>query len=227
MKYSPKPDLWSKIQQRKDFDSQVKEHAQNLPESTPKMDLWNAIERELDRKTPLIPLWKYGMVAASIGLILVLSGIAYLQFGEKDVGTQMVTEVNVQIPEVNLLDQQTTIQPESSVEKFKQIEPDNPKPNIIQKKLSDRETTDPIVFPKLDLPDLDTKNMFVSKLIITPSLEAEEPETLHKVRISWGIQEKSKIRTTFGASDPEQITFQQTGRADLSKNSIKIKFQKQ
>ncbi|MEB2781632.1 hypothetical protein U3A58_14640 [Algoriphagus sp. C2-6-M1] len=227
MKYSLKPDLWSKIQQRKDFDSQVKEHAQNLPESMPKMDLWNAIEHELDRKTPVIPLWKYGRVAASVGLILVLSGIAYLQFGEKDVGTQMVTEVDVQIPEVNLLDQQTKIQPESSVEKFKQIEPDNPKPNIIQKKLSDRETTDPIVFPKLDLPDLDTKNKFVSKLIIAHSLEAEEPETLHKVRISWGIQEKSKIRTTFGASDPEQITFQQTGRADPSKNSIKIKFQKQ
>lgn len=55
--HSPNSDLWSKIQQRKDFDSQVKMHASNLPEKAPKVDLWSSIEKELEQK---LLLFHYG-----------------------------------------------------------------------------------------------------------------------------------------------------------------------
>lgn len=225
--YSPKPDLWSKIQQRKDFDSQVKEHIPNLPVKMPKADLWEAIEKELDQKTPIIPLWKYGMAAAAIALILAFSGIAYFELGEKEVETPLITEVSLPPTEIETID----LNPEAETE-FEDLKPEVSKPEtpILSKPRQSstlRETITPIEPPELNLADLSIENTFVSELIIPPAAEVEAPQTLHKVRISWGMQEKSKLQTKFGSSSPEDVSNQQLGLANQPKNSIKINFHKQ
>lgn len=225
--YNPKPDLWSKIQQRKDFDFQVKEHAQNLPEKMPKADLWSAVEREMDQKKPVIPLWKYGMAAASIGLILTLAGIAYLQFGKKKVEKQLVTEVIMEIPELDTTDITFPVETEPALVKPGQIEVKKLYTNDPQQKVINRISPDYIKIPALKSPVITINNSLISEVIIPPTPEQEAPQTLHKVKISWGFQDKSKLRTIFGASDPENITNQQMGRADQAPSSIKIKFKKQ
>ncbi|WP_439489263.1 hypothetical protein [Algoriphagus sp.] len=227
--YSPKPDLWSKIQQRRDFDMQVKAHIPNLPERMPKADLWNAIERQMDQEKPVVPLWKYGMAAACIALLLTFAGIAYLQVGKKDMAKQLFTEVN-QSPEkrnIKLSDEKQTSQSESAVEAFEESESGNLQTIPVQKQKITRNTIKPIKVREIELEDLSKKNITISEIIIPPIPEYEKAETFHKVRVSWGIQERSKIITTFGASDPEEITYQHTGRVPPSKNSIKINFQKQ
>ncbi len=225
--YNPKPDLWSKIQQRKDFDLQVKEHVPNLPEKMPKADLWSTVEKELDQKKPVIPLWKYGMAAACIGLILVLSRIAYLDFGDKDVKPQIITEINAPSTELAMPDQKPDTETISALVVTEEIKPEEPRTNASPKRAADRETIAPIEPPKLDLANWNIDNTVVSKLKSPSIPDREEPQTLHKVQISWGFKDKKKIQTTFGSRNPENIAPQQMGRSDLPKNSIKINFQKQ
>ncbi|PZX50223.1 hypothetical protein [Algoriphagus chordae] len=223
--YSPKPDLWSKIQQRRDFDSQVASHARNLPERMPKADLWNSIESELDKKTPVVPLWKYGMAAASIALILAISGIAYLQFGDKDTEAQLITERSPVSTEPIATETIPPIQKESEESNAIEIKVEQPTAPLRKEVVKNIPT--PIEIPTLDLPDLSIENTLISEVIIPKTAEVEVPQTLHKVQISWGFQDKSKLRTTFGAAVPEDISNQQIGRADQTPNSIKIRFKKQ
>ena len=77
--YNPKSDLWSKIESRKDFESQLNDLTKNLPIKEPNEDLWDKIENELDQKPKILPIWKYVSIAASIVLILSLGAIFYLQ----------------------------------------------------------------------------------------------------------------------------------------------------
>ncbi|WP_192346514.1 hypothetical protein [Algoriphagus sp. Y33] len=226
-KYNPKQDLWSKIQQRKDFDLQVKEHVANLPERMPKADLWNTIERELDNKTPVIPLWKYGLVAASIALILAVSSIAYLKFGDKDVKPQLITEVNAPSPELIIPDEKPIAETESPLNAAVESQLEKTRTNASPKQPVKRETIVAIELPKLDLEDLAIENTVVSELKAPSIPEPEELQTLHRVKISWGFQDKKKLQTTFGSSNPENIDNQQIGRSEQPKNSIKINFQKQ
>lgn len=225
--YNPKPDLWSKIQQRKDFDSQVKEHVPNLPVKMPKADLWDSIESKLDQKTPVIPLWKYGMAAASIALILALLSIAYLEFGGKDAVTPLTTEVTVKTPELNTTAKTEPTETKSAVETPTQIEAQESITNVPEQKVTNRISPITIETPTLDLPDFSVETNLITEVIIPPAPDKDAPQTLHKVRISWGMQEKSKLQTKFGSSTPEDISNQQLGLANQPKNSIKINFHKQ
>ncbi|SFB57339.1 hypothetical protein [Algoriphagus aquimarinus] len=225
--FSPKPDLWSKIQRRKDFDLQVNAHVANLPERMPKADLWSAIGSELDRKNPVIPLWKYGMAAASTALILALSGLAYLEFGEKDVETPLITEVEVETPDLNKTDINPLIEVDPASMNLELIEVEKPNTTTSQLKETTRITPAPIAAPALDLPDLTIENTLISEIIIPIVPEQEAPQTLHKVQISWGFQDKKKLRTSFGSGALEDITERQIGRVDETSNSIKINFKKQ
>lgn len=202
--YNPKPDLWSKIQQRKDFDLQVKEHVSNLPEKMPKADLWSAVERELDQKKPVIPLWKYGMVAASIGLILTLAGIAYLEFGETDVKHQMVAGENTPSTELIMPEEKPITETELALNTTEETQLEKPNTNISPKHPVSRETIAPIKLPKLDLADLTIENTYVMELIIPPATAHETPKTLHQVSISWSkIKPGIQLKTPFGRQESE------------------------
>ena len=233
--YNPKPDMWSKIQQRKNFDSQVKEHVPNLPVKMPKVDLWEAIESELDQKTPIIPLWKYGIAAASIALILALSSIAYIEFGSKDLVSPLTTEVTDPLtnevtektPELNTTSKTEPTERKSAVESPKQIEVKESNRNVPDQKENNRILPVTIEIPRLELQEINIETYLISELITPPATDNEGPKTLHKVRISWGMQEKTKLQTKFGSSTPEDISTGQLGLANQSKNSIKINFHKQ
>ncbi|RAI91923.1 hypothetical protein [Algoriphagus yeomjeoni] len=225
--YKPKPDLWGKIQQRKDFDSQVKEHAPNLPVKMPKPDLWEAIEGKLDQKKPVIPLWKYGMVAASIALILALSSIAYLKLGRKDVVSPLTTEVTVKTPELHINAKTEPAEIKSAEEPPTRIEAKESITNLPEQKVTNRILPGTIQLPTLELPEIGIETRLISEVIIPPTPDKSKPQTLHKVRISWGMQEKTKLQTKFGSSTPEDISTGQLGLANQPKNSIKINFHKQ
>lgn len=226
--YSPKSDLWRKIQQQKNFDSQLKTHTTNLPERVPNKDIWSAIESELDHTTPVIPIWKYGLAAASIVLVLLISGVAYLQFAEKDSAPKLTTEVIGESPDAIVTEQTPQIQKEAVEEEAVHSEVKRRTTNVPTQKDAFKTTHLPILTPMLDLPDLNFENLQVAEIIIPPLPEPIAPATLHNVQISWGLQEdKNKLRTTFGASDPENITNQQIGRADQTPRSIKIKLKRQ
>lgn len=225
MKYSPKPDLWSKIQQRKDFDSQVKEHAQNLPDRMPKMDLWNAIESELDRKTPVIPLWKYGMVAASIGLILVLSGIAYLEFGEKEVETQMITKVNMESSKYTSSEEN----PIAENDPKKETVASNADKTPLQSQQKRRVPLlmEAIKVPSMPFPEIELPQSINLSLKIPDKLAQETvpQKTLHQVSISWiKIKPRMQVKTGFSHLESElgqknQASIDQTGQLTLEINN--------
>ncbi|SFT99467.1 hypothetical protein SAMN04489724_3253 [Algoriphagus locisalis] len=225
--YNPKADLWSKIEQRKDFDLQVKEHVPNLPVKMPKADLWDSIESELDQKTPVIPLWKYVMVAASIALILAVTGIAYLEFGENTVVTPLTTDITVKAPEMNAPAKSEPAEIKPKAEIPTQNEAKESITNIPEQKETNRISPVSIEISTLDLPEIDIESSLISEVIIPPAPEKGELQTLHRVRISWGMQEKSKLQTRFGSSPSEDISGQQLGLVNQPKNSIKINFQKQ
>ncbi|REG90537.1 hypothetical protein [Algoriphagus antarcticus] len=211
--HSPKPDLWSKIQQRKNFDSQVNAHAANLPVQMPKADLWSDIESKLDQKAPVIPFWKYAMAAASIMLILALSGIAYLQFGEKEVDTSLITEVITQAPALNTIGEDQAIKTEPAFVEPEQIALETAEPKMTQKQTINRETSAPIEFPKLTLAELSVENTLISKLNIPPAPEKEVAKTLHQVSISWSkIKPRIQVKTQFGQ---QELELGQTSQASV------------
>ncbi|WP_057939336.1 hypothetical protein [Algoriphagus resistens] len=221
--YNPKPDLWSKIQQRKNFDVQVREHLPNLPKKMPKADLWTAIERELDQKKPVIPLWKYGMVAASIGLILMCVGIAYLEFGETDVKPQMITGENTPPAEHIMPEEKPFTKTGSALNATEETQTENPDTNASIKKPESRETIPLIKLPRRDLADLSIENTYASKLIIPPTTEHETPKTLHQVSISWSkIKPGLQLKTPFGRQESElgqKASIDQVGQATLEINN--------
>ncbi|MEP4376791.1 MAG: hypothetical protein ABJ333_17205, partial [Algoriphagus sp.] len=149
--HSPKSDLWSKIQAQKDFDAQVKAHASNLPLKEPKADLWSAIESELDQKTPVIPLWKYGVVAASLVLILAISGIAYLEVGTKDMREPVITEKITTTPELPTSKESKDTGDNSTT--VPQIQSQLAENHIPQNQPIKKETIAPVGIPKLELAD--------------------------------------------------------------------------
>ena len=226
MEKNPKADLWSRIQEQKDFDSQVKAHIENLPQRMPKVDLWNAIENKLEDKSPIIPIWKYGMVAASMAFILALSGIAYLGWEEKNVEPPLVTEVVSETPKPNVNDTKPAIESQSIEEipepiKIKESLPEPPQNNEIK-----RNGMSPVEIPTIAPPELDLTKIIASEVIVPERQEIESAPTLHRVTVSWGLQDKVKLRANFGGVNPESAPIQQLGRADEKRNSIKIKFKK-
>ncbi len=195
----PKQDLWGKIQQRKDFDSQVEEHVLKLPLKIPNADLWASIERKLDQKAPVSPLWKYGMVAASFAMLMALSGIIYFQFRANDPVTELIS-VNHQLDPTSSstfekiapkTEQTLVISEETKTKETK---------NIPSKKQSiERETTVPIELPNRSLADLGFKLTFKSELIIPPLPEREPTKTLHQVSISWSkLKPGIQLKTPYG-----------------------------
>ncbi|MCE7057387.1 hypothetical protein LZF95_22085 [Algoriphagus sp. AGSA1] len=225
--YSPKPDLWSKIQQRKDFDSQVREHAKNLPEKMPKADLWGSIQKEMDRKKPMIALWKYGIAAASIGMILALIGIAYLEFGNNnDVTSPLTTGITVKAPELNSSNLTAPVETEPAVGATKQTEAIKPPTNVSEQKSITRISPATIEVPTVELPDVHIEENLITEAIIPPPPDVAPKQTYHKVQISWGLQERIKLKTTIGSQIPESTTDSQFSRANPTGNSIKIRFQR-
>ncbi|EAZ80274.1 hypothetical protein [Algoriphagus machipongonensis] len=226
--HSPKPDLWSKIQQQKDFESQVKAHASNLPQRMPRTDLWNAIEKELDQKKPVVPLWKYVSIAASLAFILMLSGLAYWQSVDNKTDEQLISELVVPAEETLKSENNSPVQSEPSKEVIINSDSQAPKQEIPipTKPKINREYTEPLELPAIERTGLTLENTFFSELIIPPKQEAIAQETFHKVQISWGLKEKIKVRTQFGKSETDPLLNQQVSRVEPSKNSIKIKFQK-
>jgi len=225
--YSPKPDLWSKIQQRMDFDQQVQNHVPNLPERLPKVALWDAIERELDQRRPIVPIWRFAKVAASIALIVALSITAYLELRVTSSNPMPLSEEMFNPPTLNSIGEEHKVQTERTETLMDEKLVPEDIPETFQPKAIIKKRIDPIETAKLILPNLTIEEVLVSELIVPSIPLPEAPKTLHQVQISWVIQDKSKLRTTFGAGIPKDVINQQIGQANQSAGAIQIKFEKQ
>lgn len=221
-------DLWSKIQDRKNFDYQVKMHLPNLPKREPKIDLWKSIEEELDSKKPVvIPIWRYGLMAASLALVLSVSAILFFQLDTKNSDSDLITDVQVEIPKSNPNDQKSDTEPmlpveiDSSPEIIQSIEKAETSPEItIKESHRDR---DSIRVPEIDLPDLEFSLPSTLAENFQDDLEKEEErKTLHQVSISWNkLKPRMKILTGFGKQNLD-LGNQQQASANQSKGQLTI-----
>lgn len=224
--YNPKSDLWSKIERRKDFESQLIDLTKNLPSKGPNEDLWSKIEYELEQKPKVFPIWRFTSIAASIILILAFGGIFYLQSTSEKPTQDLISENS--IPNKNN---------QNNIELDNGISIDAPKveEETIEQKVSsipreiqkpkNRVVANPITISKPSIISLNQDLKMVSDVSIVPSQPSMKSKTLHKVTISWGLNEKTKLRTQFGSTLSDPAFNQQLGRA--SKNSIKIKLNKE
>lgn len=198
-------DLWSKIQDRKIFDSQVKMHLPNLPKREPKIDLWESIEEQLDSKKPVvIPIWGYGLVAASLALVLSVSAFLFFQRDSNNSDYDLLTDVQVEIPKSNPSDQKSDSEPKLLVETETSLEVIQP---IEKKKTSPEKTIkesprvkESVKIPEIDFPELDLSLPSTLAENFQGTLgKEEERETLHQVSISWNkLKPRMKILTGFG-----------------------------
>jgi hypothetical protein len=230
--YKPKSDLWGKIENRRSFESQLNDLTKKLPIKEPIGDLWNQIEKELDQKPKILPIWIYISIAASIVLILSLGAIFYLQ-STSEIPIQDLISENSITNETTNESRLKSIDVENgdSVEIPKlEEEPIDQKVLILPvetKKQTKRVVTNPITISKPSITTINQDLIVVSDANIIQSQPLERSKTLHKVTISWGLNEKTKLRTQFGPNYSDPAFNQQLGRASENKNSIKIKFNKE
>jgi len=226
--FNPKSDLWEKIESRRDFESQLKDLTKNLPSKEPNFSLWNQIEDKLNKEKQVYPIWRFASIAASIILILALGRIFYFKT-TSDISTPDLLSEN-SIPSAN--DQNNNVLeqvisksvPKVEAEKIEKTVTDN---STDLQKQGAREVAKPILITKPPITSLDQDLKMVSDAGIFLSQPTGKSKTFHKVTISWGLHEKTKLRTQFGSASSDPALSQQLGRASEYKNSIKIKLKKE
>lgn len=221
-------DLWSKIQDRKNFDSQVKMHLPNLPKREPKIDLWESIEEQLDSKKPVvIPIWRYGLVAASLALVLSVIAILFFQLDSQNSVSDLITAVQVEIPKYNPSDLKSdsetklAVEIDTSPEVFTPKEKAETSPEKTIKENS--RVKESIKIPEIDLPELEfSLPSTLAENFQGDLIKEEERETLHQVSISWNkLKPRMKILPGFGKQNLD-LGNQQQASANQSKGQLTI-----
>ncbi|MEN2283598.1 hypothetical protein AAGF08_15755 [Algoriphagus sp. SE2] len=224
---NPKSDLWSKIESRRDFENQLDGLVKKLPTKEPKTNLWDQIDLKLDQEKRVFPIWTYVSIAVSIVLIMAF-GVTLYNVNKAPIKTETnLISVN-SIPKKNISNEpEEELATTSTNEELKKIEETTNEFSKEVNKGSKRILLEPITVPNKPflLPKQELKLISESNIILNnPKGKAV---TMHKVSISWGLNEKKKIRTQFGSTYPDPSLTQQLGRASKNQNSIKIKFNKE
>ncbi|WP_296699182.1 hypothetical protein [Algoriphagus sp.] len=222
---TPKSDLWSKIESRRDFESQLNDLSKKLPLREPKIDLWDQIERQLDQEQKVFPIWRYLSIAVSFVLIMAFGAIIYNNITSEKTDLDLVSETST--TEANSFDKTKELVESTEEEELFNAEKAEIQSSEKIRNESNRTLSKPVMVPKKPIlfPKQDLK--LISEAGVILNQPTEKPQTLHKVTISWGLNEKKKIRTQFGTNYSDPNLPQQLGRASESKNSIKIKFNKE
>ncbi|SIO12762.1 hypothetical protein [Algoriphagus halophilus] len=221
--FNPNPDLWSRIQTRKEFDNQLQGLITELPERSPKAELWSNIENILDQQEAPIPIWKYLSIAAAIILIVSFSGIYFMNQNSTTINPQDQVAINS-----DDLDLAPSVEKEIILEKKnspEELQKDAPIPleDNIEKKRQD--VSVPKKVDKPAITEIKNNGLEASSLIIPERSLPQKAPSYHQVTIAWEIQEKIKIRTQFGKR-PEIGIHQQIGKAEPSKRTIQIDFKR-
>ena len=196
--YSPRDNAWEKIMQKQDFDAQLERNLKKLPKHNPSEFVWGRIEQTLEKKKRGL-IWPPFLIAAS------LTGLFILAFYLIQQGAVVLD--SEQIPDEILAKTPMIEQEEPTVQnKLKEVLPfeNESKPVKRVKKVLNREPTSPIQVPKTDLTfsrklatgplHLEPRNQYI------PS-ESDPRETYHRVAISWGLKEKTKLKLGSQSND--------------------------
>ncbi|MFC3880204.1 hypothetical protein ACFOSV_08455 [Algoriphagus namhaensis] len=189
--YSPKDNAWEKIMQKQDFDAQLEQNLKKLPKHNPSDFVWGRIEQTLEKKKRGL-IWPPFLIAAS------LTGLFLLAFYLIRQGAVVLD--SEQIPREILAEGPMIEQKEPRVQdELKEVQSfvNESKPVQQVKKSLNREPVKPIQVPNADLTisrkltptplHLEPRNQYI------PS-ESDPRETYHRVAISWGLKEKTKLK---------------------------------
>ncbi|WP_373400126.1 hypothetical protein V8V91_11245 [Algoriphagus halophilus] len=221
--FNPNPDLWSRIQNRKEFDNQLQGLITELPERSPKAELWSNIENILDQQEAPMPIWKYLSIAAAVLLIVSFSGVYFMNQNSTSLKPQ--DQVAINTDDLDLapsLEKEIVLEKNNNPEEFQKEAP-IPFVNNIEKKRQD--VSVPKKVDKPAITEIKNNGLQASSLIIPERSLPQKAPSYHQVTIAWEIQEKIKIRTQFGKR-PETSIDQQIGKAAPSKRTIQIDFKR-
>jgi hypothetical protein len=219
--HTPKADSWERILKQSEFDNQLANHLDRLPQYSPNEDTWRRITGVMDSKR-IVAIWlKWGAAASIIG-VLIVAGIALSRF-DKDEETQLLSIQNSEVSAGNVAKDSISIEPSGS---FQPIEHSTNIPEKkIQAKITTKRTVEIIEVPKISLPEL-KPTISENLSITTPEpqfTEPIQPKTLHQVSISWSkIKPGLQVTTSFGRKEINPTTETQASNASASQITIEI-----
>lgn len=219
--HSPNPDSWERILQQGQFENQLANHLDRLPQFSPNEESWEKITGAMDRKK-ILPIWIKWSVAASLIGSLIVAGLVLSKF-DNDQETQLLSVQNTEIFPENSVSDSISIEPSRSVQA---IESNG---NISEKKVLPKITTKGpvknIEVPRIGIPELKpniSENLFLS--LPEPQItEPSQQKTLHQVSISWSkIKPGLQISTPFGRKEIDPTTKTQAATITPSQITLEI-----
>lgn len=192
--HSPNDNAWSKLQEKKGFETQLNRHLLDLPVMEPRADTWIGIQQKIEKKKQ-IAFFRPLLVAA------VLAGILWFGY--------FLSNANLEInpvkenPDQFISDLGEAIQknPDQSVEEVNSIKEEEgkvePGRTGLEEKSGNRITEKPMLISKyegIQTPKFSTRQMDLTlRGQFIPPTEVKN-ESFHQVTISWGMNEKKKFR---------------------------------
>ncbi|WP_200975715.1 hypothetical protein [Echinicola sp. 20G] len=212
----PNDELWGDLERSKSLDSQLARELKNLPLSTPKGNLWQGIEAEMDQESSKGYYWW------SAAAILLLMSFGYLLWGLLRNETPVNERDYLLTNTYSNLD--IVMSPPKMIEAKEEIAV-NEKPFITQhqgdlKKVKVEEgalALEEVDVPELLLPDLES---LVPQVASLSEQKIAANQSFHEVAISWGLNDKIKIRTAF--SDKNEAVQNQEKLQQVRNSSGKL-----
>jgi hypothetical protein len=219
--YTPKSDTWGKILQQSEFENQLANHLDRLPQFSPNEESWEKITGAMDRKR-ILPIWIKWSVAASLFGSLIVAGLVLSKI-DNDQETQSLSVQNTEIFPENSVSDSISIEPSRSIQAI------DSKGNIPQNKVSPKiitkRTVENIEVPRISIPDL-KPNISENLVLSLPEPQITEPsqqKTLHQVSISWSkIKPGLQVTTPFGRKELDPTTKTQAATIPPSHITVEI-----
>lgn len=223
--HTPKADSWEKILQQGQFENQLANHLDRLPQFFPNERTWERITSEMDRKKA-IPIWMKWGIAASILGFLIAGGVSLSKMESKleNQITQVLPNQNSNATKANESQNAITIEPtqdSSPIELSNILSTEE-----IGTKRRTKRTIEAIKVPKIDLSELIELNSSENLSLSIPEpqrTEPNQPKTLHQVNISWSkIKPGLQVTTPFGRKEIDPTTKTQAATIPPSQITIEI-----
>lgn len=221
---TPNPDSWERILQQSQFENQLANHLDRLPQYSPNEESWEKITGAMDRKRT-IPVWVKWGVAASIAGFLIIAGISVSKI-ESDPKSQLSQVLPEQTSDYSQENQSENTSETLPSEAFLPNESaqNTSKESVVLKRPTKRKV-EIIEIPKINLPEL-KPNISENLSITIPEPQPFEPnpaKTLHQVSISWSkIKPGLQVTTTFGRKEINPTTKTQASANSQSQITLEI-----
>jgi hypothetical protein len=222
--HTPNPNSWERILKQSQFENQLANHLDRLPQYPPNDESWGKITEAMDRKR-IVPIWLKWGVAASIVGILIIAGISVsnIETDPKSQITQVLPDQASGNLQKNESGNSTKILPSDAFPPNESAQITS-KESVASKKPTKRKV-EIIEIPKINLPEL-KPNISENLSINIPEPQPSEPsqaKTLHQVNISWSkIKPGLQVTTSFGRKEINPTTKTQASANSQSQITLEI-----